>query len=198
MQDGLAVRNFRARAINIWCSGADGIHIFNLFEPISSVWRELGDPEILTGLDKDYFPEGFVRFLLGRDIRDPLRFFTLPTLLTPELPVKLEPTQPFTVIITIGEDLSSRSAGTKPGVTLSIQAGGLKVADSVEVRLNGHVVSGGSLAEDWISYEVPVEWIRRGSNTIRVINGDPSDKTGHHAGIALKNVHVRIVRSKTP
>jgi len=124
-QDGLALRSFRARAMNAWHSGADGIHIFNLFDPTSSAWRELGDPEVLAGLDKDYFPDGFIWFLLGRDIRDPLRFLTLPTALAPQLPVRLQPTQPFTVTMTIGEDLSSHRAGAEPGVTLSVRACGL-------------------------------------------------------------------------
>ena len=204
VQDGLPMRNFRARAMNVWHSGADGVYTFNYFDlvpnrpgmrgqrrqpddPESSGWREMGDPDFLSRLDKDYFPDGHFRFLLGRESRDLLRFCELPTVLDPECPAKLEPTRPFTVTMTIGEDPSGDRRGQRPDVTLSIQADGLSVAEGVEVRLNDRDVSGGSLNGEWVSFSVEPEQILKGSNRIRMINRDPSNR-----GIVVKNVHVRI------
>ncbi len=203
-QDGLPTRHFRSRVMNVWHSGADGVYTFNYFDlvanrpgmrgqkrrkddPESSGWREMGDPDFLTRLDKDYLPDGHFRFLIGREVRDLLRFLELPTALDPEIPQKLEPTRPFTVKMTIGEDPSAHGPESRPEVTLSVQAEGMTTADGVEVRLNDRDVSGASLNGEWVSYGIEPERIRKGANTVRVINRDPSNK-----GIVLKNVHVRI------
>jgi len=186
-QDGIALRNFRARAMNVWHAGADGIHTFNLFDPSSAAWREVGEPEVLAGLDKDYFPDGHYRFLLGREIRGLVRFYEFPAALDPESPVKLDPTRPFTVTLTIGEDPSDHGTGQKADVTLSVRVSDLTAADGLEVRLNDRVLSNGALQEEWVSYGVEPERIQKGANTIKMINRDPSNK------VVLKDIHVRIV-----
>ena len=190
-QDGIALRNFRARAMNVWHAGADGIHTFNLFDPSSAAWREVGEPEVLAGLDKDYFPDGHYRFLLGREIKGLLRFYEYPTALDPERPMKLDPTRPFTVIMTIGEDPSGKGSGSNASVTLSVRVDDLTEADGLEVRLNDHALSNGALQEEWVSYGVEPERIRKGANTIKMINRDPSNK------VVLKDIHVRIVYPRT-
>ena len=50
-----STESYRGRAMNAWAAGADGIHLFNLFNPSSAVFREVGDPEALATLDKLYF-----------------------------------------------------------------------------------------------------------------------------------------------
>jgi hypothetical protein len=45
---------YRGRAASAWAAGVDGIYLFNFFDPHSPLWRELGDVEGLTKLDKDY------------------------------------------------------------------------------------------------------------------------------------------------
>jgi len=46
--------SYRARATNVWDSGADGVYMFNSFNPRSPLWRELGDPKTLETMDKVY------------------------------------------------------------------------------------------------------------------------------------------------
>ena len=41
----------KARA---WDAGADGIYVFNCFNPRDPIFRELGDPKLLDKLDKKY------------------------------------------------------------------------------------------------------------------------------------------------
>lgn len=182
--DGMGLRNFRARAMNAWHAGANGIQVFNLFDPRHPFWREAGDPDILSALDKDYFPDGHFRFLIGRDVRDLLRFCTLPTMLGPEIPVPLEPTRPFDINITIGED---PSADPSSEVTLGVCLEGLTDVEGLVVRLNGQKVEGGTLKSMWARYQVASDRIKKGLNEIRVINREPSFKR-----IVLKDLHVGI------
>src|SRR5207248_851025 len=46
---------YRGRALEAWSSGADGVYMFNFFDPRSPLWRELGDPTPLVKLDRNYF-----------------------------------------------------------------------------------------------------------------------------------------------
>ena len=45
---------WRGEAMNAWDAGVSGIYIFNRFNPKDPIFRELGDPETLKGLDKVY------------------------------------------------------------------------------------------------------------------------------------------------
>jgi hypothetical protein len=49
------VETYRGRALNAWQDGVDGIYVFNLFNPHTPVWREVGDPAILNNLNRIYF-----------------------------------------------------------------------------------------------------------------------------------------------
>ncbi|MBM4079483.1 MAG: hypothetical protein FJ278_07265, partial [Planctomycetes bacterium] len=50
-----SMESYRARAMSAWAAGADGIYLFNLFNPRHPVWRELGNPAALRTMDKLYF-----------------------------------------------------------------------------------------------------------------------------------------------
>ena len=43
---------YRGRAAEAWAAGAAGMYTFNLFNPKSPVFREIGDPVALAGMDK--------------------------------------------------------------------------------------------------------------------------------------------------
>ena len=196
-EENLALRNFRARAMNVWQAGADGIHVFNLFDPQSSLWREIGDPQVLAKLDKDYFPDGFSWFLTGRHIRDPLRFLTLPTSLGLRHPVRLEPTQPYTIKMTmsevdVGPAAASEETAGDPTVTLSLLIEGLQDADGLQVRLNDNSLVDGKMHASWVRYRASFDWFSTGLNSIRVINGHSADNSGHASGIVLQDVHLQF------
>jgi len=46
--------SYRARAMDVWQSGASGVYMFNFFSNPNPLWSELGDPKILARLDKVY------------------------------------------------------------------------------------------------------------------------------------------------
>ena len=47
---------WRGEAARAWDAGVSGIYIFNCFNPRDAIFRELGDPRILRGLQKTYVP----------------------------------------------------------------------------------------------------------------------------------------------
>ncbi len=48
------LKTWRAEAARAWKAGADGIYVFNCFNPRDPIYRELGDPKLLKGLDQEY------------------------------------------------------------------------------------------------------------------------------------------------
>ena len=81
---------YRARAANAWRAGADGIYLFNLFDPRRRIWNEIGSAETLNGKDKVYFASvrGVGRAAGGAYPHQP--FIRIPTL-NPGAPLALPP-----------------------------------------------------------------------------------------------------------
>lgn len=162
-----STESYRGRAMNAWAAGADGIHLFNLFNPKSAVFREVGDPEALATLDKLYFVT--VRdgnpnsWLAGGD-----SYRSVP-LLAPSHPLSISPGEPLDIDIVVGEDMEqAREAGAEPSVTLHLEMPGAKRAEQLRVALNGHPLDGGTLADGWVDYAVQVEWLERGRNRVEI------------------------------
>ena len=45
---------WRGEAARAWKAGADGIYVFNCFNPRDPIYRELGDPQLLGTLEQEY------------------------------------------------------------------------------------------------------------------------------------------------
>ena len=98
-----SLESYRGRAMNAWAAGADGIHLFNYFDPKAALWQELGDVESLRTLDKLYFvtvrdgnPNAFLAN--GREYR-------ATPLLTPSHPSPLTVSQAYRTTLTVGDDV---------------------------------------------------------------------------------------------
>ncbi|MCX6953437.1 MAG: hypothetical protein NTV51_14910, partial [Verrucomicrobia bacterium] len=104
-----SLESLRARALAAWAAGADGIEMFNHFDPTSPLWRELGDPALLRPLPKTYFAsvQGASN---SRGYYPAGAHFTLPKL-TPDAPEKLSAGAMTTQELFIGDDLR-----TTPGL----------------------------------------------------------------------------------
>jgi len=50
-----SMETYRGRALNAWTAGADGIYMFNFFDPLSHLWRELDKPALLRTRSRNYF-----------------------------------------------------------------------------------------------------------------------------------------------
>ncbi len=171
-----SVESYRGRAMNAWAAGADGIHLFNLFNPNSAIFREVGDSQTLATLDKLYFVN--VRdgnpgsWLAGAD-----SYRTAP-LLAPSHPLSLAPGNPLAIDIMVGEDIEqARRAAAAPTVTLHLEMPAISRPEQLQVKLNGHTLDGGTLADGWIDYPVQAAWLKRGPNSVEIAldpNGLPA------------------------
>jgi len=161
-----SVESYRGQALEAWAAGADGIHLFNLFDVFGShspVFKETGDPKALRTMDKLYF----VTMRDGRPdswLANGSKYRNLP-ILAPTYPKTITASKPLSLDMTVGEDFD---AGTKAQVTLHAQMPMLRNVHDVCVKLNGHELTGGKLAKDWLDLNVNPAWIKKGANQIEI------------------------------
>ncbi|NLF68328.1 MAG: hypothetical protein GX575_04650 [Candidatus Anammoximicrobium sp.] len=159
--------SYRGRAMNAWAAGADGLHVFNFFNPKAPMWAEIGDPEALATMDKLYFVsvrDGDPRSYLagGREYR------TVP-LLGPSQPRMITASQPANVDIVIGDDVPAvQSRGYQPAFKLHLETPAIGKAEQLHVRWNGAELSGGKVQDGWVDYLLPPAGVKRGANEVQI------------------------------
>ncbi|MBM3889020.1 MAG: hypothetical protein FJ388_07825, partial [Verrucomicrobia bacterium] len=157
-----SVESYRGQAMGAWAAGADGIHLFNLFDVFggrSPVFKEVGDPKALRTMTKLYFATvrdgGPERWLV-----DGAKYRNLP-ILTPAYPKTITASKPLSLDLAVGEDFSvkerrfetaepkkaavsnRRSLEAAPQVTLHLQMPTLRNVGDVCVKFNGHELAAG-------------------------------------------------------
>jgi len=178
-----STESYRGRAMNAWAAGADGLHLFNYFNPDAQIWRELGDPQKLLAMDKLYFVnvrDGDPRQFLakGREYR------TVPVF-GPSHPRLITAGQPLTLEIAIGEDLpAAESRGHKPDVKLHLEVPSIAKVEQLHVKFNGSELGGGLLNEGWVDYPLPSTCLRRGTNEVQ-IRAEPSALASDDWGVVF-------------
>ncbi len=160
---------YRARATNVWNSGADGVSLFNYFNPRSPLWSELGDPDVLKKLDKTYFVN--IRGVGGANMysKDGEQYRTLPDF-SPERPITLQPGKAARVPFPVGENiLWGKDEGIIPQVTFHLQFKDLGDAACVDVAFNDAALTDPEAAEEgWVLYPVKPELVKQGENVFSV------------------------------
>lgn len=159
---------YRARAANVWASGADGVYIFNSFNGSLPWWHQIGDTETLAGLNKRYFAT-----VRGPDYR---RFLTSDTdfasvdYITPDAPQVLDNGKPMSFSIEVGEDFDAAFAkGLEAEVVLRLDIRSLETAADAKVSLNGRELGGGTIEDGWLVLPLDPNWLRTGSNEIELM-----------------------------
>ncbi|NLX95308.1 MAG: hypothetical protein GXY83_03955 [Rhodopirellula sp.] len=158
---------YRGRAMNAWTAGADGLHVFNSFDPNAPIWREIGDPEALLPMDKLYFvtvrDDDPQRFLAkGREYRTVPHF-------GPSHPRLVTASEPVALPIRIGDDFeAARRRGYRPKVTLHLELPAIRKAGQLHVKLNGNELSDGALDRGWIDYAVSPSALKQGENIVDI------------------------------
>jgi hypothetical protein len=158
-----SIESYRARAMRAWAAGADGIYLFNFFDPGAALWRELGDPAALRSMDKLYFatvrngdPE--MHLAGGRAHR---RL----AVLTPSDPWPLSSDKARELDLAIGDDLAwAQQAGFSPQVTCHVQV----AAPRIELSLNGQRLEKPTVNGDWHDFAVPPAQLRKGVNRLAI------------------------------
>ncbi len=156
-----SIESYRGRAMNAWAAGADGIHLFNYFNPNGPVFAEIGDPATMATLNKLYFvtcrdgnPDSF---LAGGSA-----YRTVP-LLTPNYPMSIAPDKPLEITLPIGEDFGEGAVAT-----LHLEMPTVTRPEQLTVALNGHALSESTVADGWIDFPLDPEWVERGANQVSI------------------------------
>ena len=167
-----SVESYRGRALNAWIAGADGLHVFNNFDPNAPIWKEIGDPEKLLTMDKLYFvnvrdgdPHSWLA--KGREYR------TVP-IFGPSHSELVTASQPITLPVMVGDDIAAAiSSGLKPAVKLHLEAPAIQKAGQLRVKLNGTELTGGVLSNGWVDFLVPPASVKQGMNEVEIV-AEPS------------------------
>jgi len=158
-----SVASYRGRAAAAWQAGADGVYLFNSFNPTNPIWRELGDPRTLGALDKDYFAS-----VRGAGTAAGGNLSYLPYLRTSQLnpgkPIALKAGVAASAAFYAGDE----GAG-KRTVRLSVQTKEPVTPAQIVVKLNGQTLKlAKSEPNNWISFTVEQSQLRAGRNEAEV------------------------------
>jgi len=155
-----SLATYRGRAMNVWAAGADGVYLFNFFDPHSALWRELGDSAILRKLDRNYFAS--VRGA-GSMAVPHQPFLRVPTM-NPANPILIAPDKPGRIEFRVGEDIAGSDAS--PRLTLRLRFKGVVSAPQLNVALNGSALRDGQTTGDWLEFPVRPNSLCRGANLL--------------------------------
>ena len=140
------------------------MYTFNLFNPKSPVFREIGDPVALASMDK-VMTTGARSVSGARSwMHDGLRFLNRPYPL-PERPRKLSPGRTEKVVLPVSDRLDA----DKVTVTAALRVTGIEDAAVLTVSVNGKKLEGGKMKDKWVEYPVAVGDLRQGDNRIAVV-----------------------------
>ncbi|MEX0643109.1 MAG: hypothetical protein WD468_10435 [Pirellulales bacterium] len=181
---------YRARAADAWRAGADGIHLFNFPESYrsdNSVLKELGSPQVLATLDKDYFgsARGIKNSSAGNLPFEP--YLKLETL-NPDKPSKIEPGATATAKLTLGEHLD-RAAGAK--LKLRLKMRGVPDAQHIQIALNGKNLEAKPSADDWLESVPSNSDLRLGLNTVDVTLSEKANRPATWSDVVLAVRHAK-------
>lgn len=165
---------YRARAAKVWAAGADGIYMFNFFDPESVLWRELGDPRALARLDKDFFAS-FLGAINSASGNLPLQPFTKLELLNPGNPRSVAPGKTVTARLNVARDFSNSDR-----VSLKLRLGFKSPPDArlLKVTFNDQVPRFLRAERDWLDYSLSPRDVRSGVNQTGVtLSADAAQRT---------------------
>ncbi len=159
---------YRARALNAWDAGADGVYIFNLFDPNRRIWSEMGEPEVLQRLDKLYFATVRGVGSVAGGAYPHRHFISIPTV-NPDAPLSLKAKERTAIRLPMGDDFMKNAHTDHPEIKLHLKTnpGGT----DLKPVFNGHVLQGGPT-----EYGIDPLAVRKGVNIVEVYNPSGSDR----------------------
>lgn len=157
-----SVEGYRGRAANAWAAGADGLEIYNQFDPDWPMWNELGSAESLKNKDKLYFVtpmDGTADSWManGEAHRKMPR-------LSPKYPEFLEPGKHFVTEIVLAEDVNQ-----KMEAELHFDLPTVIDTKRLEVRINDKLLKNGKVKKRWIDYPLFGDHLNKGINKIDIL-----------------------------
>lgn len=165
------VEAYRGRAAEALNAGMDGVYTYNLWpnrsNPRHQLWNQMGDPDVLEPLNKDYVASfhGKRKAAGGSLPHDSYQ--------TRE---RLNPENPYTVTTSVSKSAKLMLADTStvgdpdPAITLRLRIRPPFTVGNIGVTMNGTALSvaSPSTSGNWIIYTVPPGLAIRGENTVTV------------------------------
>jgi len=184
----------RARAMNAWNAGVDGIFMFNYFDPKwLPLFDEVGDPQILRKLEKIYVTLPLNLEYLGLSEKNDLGFSGFHI----DAPKVLQPGEKLLVpYFPVGEDVLWRADwGIMPVLKLHFQTLYLEDAGHLNVLMNNHPLTDGNLRKvkwwRYLEFIPKPELIRYGNNRFEITLSEKSKQA-----VKLFEVQLRIKYEK--
>ncbi|MFO7975699.1 MAG: hypothetical protein R6V12_13810 [Candidatus Hydrogenedentota bacterium] len=179
---------YRARAMNAWNAGADGVYLFNLFNPKRKIWDEMGEPEVLGPLDKVYFASvrGVGRVAGGAY---PHAHFNRIATVNPDAPRSIAPGERIAVRVRIGEEFLGLPEESSPTLALALELlPNLEDAKNLRVAFNGQEVQSEG-QNGWLHAALDPDAVRAGFNTVEL------HYTGEREDVRLADMLVSVDHS---
>jgi hypothetical protein len=159
--------SYRARALNAWDAGADGVYLFNLFDPHRRIWSEMGEPGVLRTLDRGYFASVLGVGRVAGGAYPHQHFISIPTM-NPDAPLSIGPDQREAVTIRIAYNAASLPEGQKPETKLCLKMlPETSDLHAVTIVFNGRALRGEQRGQ-WAEYALAGNDVRTGENTVEV------------------------------
>jgi hypothetical protein len=158
---------YRGRALAAWQAGADGMYLFNAFNPRDPIWRELGAPALLAAAERDYFASVLGQGAAAGGAYPHAGFMALPRL-NPAVPIPLAPGGAAETTFLTGEGVGVAGAARAPGATLRLRFKDPARPESLAATLNGKPLRDGRPAGEWLEFGVPAGLLLPGTNTVRL------------------------------
>lgn len=160
--------SYRGRALNAWRAGADGVYLFNSFNPADPIWRELGSAAALAAADKDYFGS-----VLGQGAAAggayPHAGFMRISKLNPAVLIAVKPGEVAAATFYVGDHFE-RTGAPAAEAKLRLQFKAV-TPKAVTVSLNGGTLRDGHVQNGWLEFEIAPADLRAGANEVRVAVG---------------------------
>lgn len=161
---------YRARAMNVWNSGADGLYLFNFFSASSPLWREIGSPEALKTMDKVYCADVMGVRVVDYYLINGKRFLELPYL-SPETPVSLKPGKDVTIELLVGDDVYDVQAKEfEPELLLRVYFQKPVNAEHISAKLNGKQLFGAMSNSIRLDYRINPGLVKKGINSVNIMS----------------------------
>lgn len=165
--------DYRARAMDAWQAGVDGIYIFNEYNATKTYLSEIGESTSLDMLNKLYFAtylDGNVSHYLsgGENYRN------LPCV-TPKHPAVMMAGESIEISIWVGDDFAKTMAlGHTPQITCKVWTPNYDTKHKLTIQFNQQPILNFRYEKNYLIFTVSPEHVCRGKNTVRF---DLSDKS---------------------
>jgi len=166
---------WRGASMSAWGARADGIYTFNVWDPNNQLFREIGDPDVMAGLDKIY---GVAHFgsISGPPVDGSLAGSTKTGKYDVALTVELKEGQGVSADLRVGNDVHSETVSE---LWLRVHLAGTTGEEEVTIKLN-EVGLTTSVVKDktghWLECLLEPSQMRIGVNKFQVMlnKRDPS------------------------